>query len=173
LPSKIIRCKVGRSEQQGRIDCPASFPNLTNAVGVAFGSISLAAELTAGTGVAPQSVASKVAVIPATNVIQVNKGDTVQDAVLVETPPGWLGVTTRKAKTGGAMVASVAPNGPAVQAGLKIGDTILELNGTLVTDENLDAEIARLARVLANLGSGESLGRGPLNIYAQINKSLR
>ena len=91
----------------------------------------------------------------------------------METPPGWLGVTTRKAKTGGAMVASVAPNGPAVQAGLKIGDTILELNGTPVTDENLDAEIARLARVLANLGSGESLGRGPLNIYAQINKSLR
>jgi hypothetical protein len=124
----------------------AGFQDWTRDITVSGGSVSLTAELVVGSGAgaAPSVVASKVAVvIPSANVIQTSKGYTVQDAVVVETPSGWIGVTTTKAKTGGAVIASVAPNGPAAQAGLTRGDTIMELNGTPVTDANVDAEVAR------------------------------
>jgi hypothetical protein len=124
----------------------AGFQDWTRDITVSGGSVSLTAELVVGSGAgaAPSVVASKVAVVvPAANVIQTSKGYTVQDAVVVETPPGWMVVTTKKAKTGGAVIASVAPNGPAAQAGLTMGDTIMELNGTPVTDANVDAEVAR------------------------------
>jgi S1-C subfamily serine protease len=37
----------------------------------------------------------------------------------------------------------VVANGPADKAGLKVGDVIVELNGSPIADQDFDAEIAR------------------------------
>jgi S1-C subfamily serine protease len=62
--------------------------------------------------------------------------------VEVETPPGWIGVSTKRSTTGGAIVTAVVPNGPAANAGIKVGDVIQALNGTNVKDEDFEAEIS-------------------------------
>jgi C-terminal processing protease CtpA/Prc len=62
---------------------------------------------------------------------------------VVETPPCWIGVSTKKAKNGGAAISSLVRNGPAAKAGLKVGDVITQVNGTSATDQDFEAEIAR------------------------------
>ncbi len=69
---------------------------------------------------------------------------------------GWLGVQIQSITediadsvglkdTNGALVADVTPNSPALKAGLKTGDAILELNGEAVKDpSDLSKKVARL-----------------------------
>jgi predicted metalloprotease with PDZ domain len=64
-------------------------------------------------------------------------------AIIVETPPGWIGVST-KPTSDGALVVSVFPHGPAAQAGLEVGDVIQGLNGIVVKGPAFDETIARL-----------------------------
>ena len=69
---------------------------------------------------------------------QLEKGKVVRGriAVTVQNVPrdaaADLGVATKL----GALVVSVAPNGPAAKAGVKPGDVIVEFNGKPVTDRN-------------------------------------
>jgi predicted metalloprotease with PDZ domain len=64
-------------------------------------------------------------------------------AVPVETPPGWIGVSTKP--TGdGAVVTSVFSHGPAAQAGLQVGDVIQRLNGLIIRGPDFDESIANL-----------------------------
>lgn len=49
---------------------------------------------------------------------------------------GWLGLETKKAKTGGYHVVAVTPDGPAAQAGFQPGDVLVALNGVKLTSDN-------------------------------------
>jgi hypothetical protein len=62
--------------------------------------------------------------------------------VVVETPPGWIGISSKNSLMG-VVVTAVTTDGPAAKAGLKVGDVINELNGTSVKDEDFEAEIDR------------------------------
>ena len=54
---------------------------------------------------------------------------------------GWIGVSTKSASNG-AVVTALVPDGPAAKAGIRVGDIIQGLNGTIVKNKNFDAEIA-------------------------------
>jgi hypothetical protein len=55
----------------------------------------------------------------------------------VETPPGWIGVETKRAVNGAAVTAIVL-DGPATKAGLIAGDV------EVVKEEDFEVEIASL-----------------------------
>ncbi len=46
----------------------------------------------------------------------------------------WLGVSVRAADDGGALIATVAPAGPAAEAGLEAGDRVTSVGGTDIDD---------------------------------------
>jgi serine protease Do len=69
------------------------------------------------------------------------------------TKRGWLGVTIQPVtndialslglkKTSGALVGSIAPNSPAIKAGIKSGDVILSFNGHEIKESRLLPRIA-------------------------------
>ncbi len=45
---------------------------------------------------------------------------------------GWIGVNTKDDGAGNVVIAKIAPNSPAAQAGLQLGDVISQLNGVAV-----------------------------------------
>ena len=45
---------------------------------------------------------------------------------------GWIGVSTKDDGAGNVVIAKIAPNSPAAQAGLQLGDVINQLNGVAV-----------------------------------------
>lgn len=52
---------------------------------------------------------------------------------------GWLGVDLEKTETGHPQITRVHPGSPAEAAGLKVGDTLLAVNGADYTKENKEA----------------------------------
>jgi hypothetical protein len=59
------------------------------------------------------------------------------------TERGWIGVSTRRASDGGAVIAGLIQEGPAAMAGLKVGDTIMKLNGNQISDdEDFESQIS-------------------------------
>jgi hypothetical protein len=56
---------------------------------------------------------------------------------------GWIGVSAKNG-TGGALVINVTAEGPAAQAGIHVGDTILSLNGRLIKGKDFEMEVAGL-----------------------------
>ena len=66
----------------------------------------------------------------------------IRPAATPQAHSGWIGVSTKKAKTGGAAITALVPTGPADKAGLRVGDIIVDLNGAAITDQDFDAEIA-------------------------------
>ena len=57
---------------------------------------------------------------------------------------GWIGVNTRDDGAGNVVIAKIAPNSPAAQAGLQPGDIISQLNGVPVNSgERFYVDIAR------------------------------
>jgi serine protease Do len=80
---------------------------------------------------------------------------------------GWLGVQIQPVTEDiaeslgldaaqGAIVADVTPDSPALEAGIKTGDTILELNGEAVADPR------DLARKVAMISPGQAV---ELSVY--------
>jgi hypothetical protein len=129
----------------------SGFKNWEREILVTGGNVSLAAELLAGSTIVAdgggKSASASSSSSVATEVPTSRKEWTIQPAQVakvVETPPpGWIGLSTKKAKDGGAAISSVVPYGPAAKSGLRIGDIITELNGTPVTDQDFDAAVAR------------------------------
>jgi hypothetical protein len=130
----------------------AGFQDWVRSVNFTGGAITLAAELAPGSGVPlPANPASpgssrktyKVTGVPAEEHRRVSSQSQNSTAVIVETPPGWIGVLT-KPTDDGALVASVFPHGPAAQAGLQVGDVIQRLNGVIVKGPGFDESIAKL-----------------------------
>jgi hypothetical protein len=57
---------------------------------------------------------------------------------------GWIGVNTKDDGAGNVVIAKIAPNSPAAQAGLQLGDIISQLNGVPVNSgERFYVDIAR------------------------------
>ena len=113
---------------------------------VSGGNVNLAAELVKSSDVpvaAPstKSAATTLLVQESLNPNKINRRENAQSAVSVSTPPGWIGVSTKRANAGGAIITSLVPQGPAAAAGLRVGDTILKLNGNLISDEDLESQI--------------------------------
>jgi hypothetical protein len=124
----------------------SGFTNWEREIAVTSGNISLVADLVPGTVVAegvpqkrnagdPSYTAKAGAIVP--------HGTLKAGPAVVMDAPGWIGVSTRRAKNGGAAIASIVPYGPAAKAGLRVGDVITELNGASVTDQDFDAAIVR------------------------------
>jgi membrane-associated protease RseP (regulator of RpoE activity) len=112
------------------------------------GAITLNAELTQGSNETTSASAngknySVTAVSPNSAENLRSSTQSQNSRVVVEIPPGWIGVNTRHVNDG-ALVTGVTPGGPAVQAGIQVGDIIHGLNGKIVRDESLEAEIAGL-----------------------------
>jgi hypothetical protein len=112
---------------------------------VSGGNVNLAAELIKGADVpvaAPttKSSGSTVMVQQSPTPIQIKTRASVQPAVAISTPPGWIGVSTRKGD--GAVITALVPGGPAADAGLKVGDTIVKLNGNPIGGEDFNSQVS-------------------------------
>jgi hypothetical protein len=104
------------------------FQDWTREMTFPAGTITLSAELVSG----PSSLADRRSA----------KSSQHSASVVVETAPGWIGVATQQATSGGALVTAVFPDGPGARAGLKVGDIIQKLNEAPLKDEDFEAEIA-------------------------------
>jgi S1-C subfamily serine protease len=48
----------------------------------------------------------------------------------------------KKGEGGGAAITTLVPEGPAAAAGLRVGDTIMKLNGNALSDEDFNSQIS-------------------------------
>jgi hypothetical protein len=110
------------------------------------GTITLSAELIAGTGSPTAASTSKQATPPISNVTTVSvrsvEPQRTVDAPTADSPNGWIGISTKHVGGGGVAITSLTTGGPAAQAGLKTGDIITAVNGIPLKDEDFDAKIA-------------------------------
>jgi membrane-associated protease RseP (regulator of RpoE activity) len=124
---------------------------------VSGGNVNLSAELIQGATPPSEPVRKSIAVTANTSggssPIEPDRRAAIQPVAAPQAHPGWIGVSTKKARSGGASITALVPNSPAAKAGLKIGDIIMDLNGASITDQDFDAEIAR-----CELGSRLRLG---------------
>ena len=65
------------------------------------------------------------------------------EPVVARVASGWIGISTKHYPGKGAVVTAVTSDGPAAKAGLKAGDIINSLDGTIVVNEDFGAEIAK------------------------------
>jgi hypothetical protein len=114
---------------------------------VSGGNVNLSAELIPGTTPSSEPARKSVSVTANSSggagPIERDRRGAIQPAATPQPHSGWIGISTKKAKTGGASITAVAPTGPADKAGLRIGDIIMDLNGASITDQDFDADIAR------------------------------
>jgi C-terminal processing protease CtpA/Prc len=96
------------------------------------GTITLSAELISGSS----SLADRTSAKPSQSSV----------SVVVERPPGWIGIATQLAASGGALVTAVFRDGPAERAGLKVSDIIQRLSGTPLKDQDFEGQIARTSQ---------------------------
>ena len=113
---------------------------------VSGGNVNLAAELLKTSDVpvaAPstKSAATTIMVQGSANPAKIGHRENSQSTISVPTEHGWIGVSTKRANARGAMITSLVPQGPAAAAGLRVGDTILKLNGNPISDEDLESQI--------------------------------
>jgi hypothetical protein len=113
---------------------------------VSGGNINLSAELIPGTTPLTEPAKKSVSVTANSSggvgPIERERRGAIQPAATPQAHSGWIGVSTKSAKTGGASITALVPTGPADKAGLRVGDIIMDLNGTSITDQDFDAEIA-------------------------------
>jgi hypothetical protein len=112
------------------------------------GNVNLTAELIKGLDV-PVTSPSQKSVSPALLVVQdsaapvkVHRRENVQSGIEISTPPGWMGVSTKRGDGGGVAITALVPEGPAAVAGLKVGDTIMKLNGNPLGGEDFNSQIS-------------------------------
>jgi PDZ domain/PEGA domain len=127
----------------------SGFQDWEREIVVSGGNVNLSAELIPGAAPSVEPVRKSVAV--ASNVAtkptqaEYTSRTAIQPIAAQQTHPGWIGVTTKRAKGGSTSITKIVANGPADKAGLKVGDIIVALNGTPITDQDFEAEIARCA----------------------------
>jgi hypothetical protein len=114
---------------------------------VSGGNVNLSAELIKGIDVpvvasSTRPSATTAVVQQSVTPIQIKTRPSVQPAVASSTPPGWIGVSTKRADDGGAVITALVPEGPAAVAGLKVGDTIIKLNGNPLGGEDFNSQIS-------------------------------
>src|ERR1700688_1243920 len=114
---------------------------------VSGGNVNLTAELTKGMDVpvvAPSTKPSGTTAVVQQSVtpIQMKTRPTVQPDIAISTPPGWIGVSTKRGDGGGVAITALVPEGPAAVAGLKVGDTIMKLNGNPLGGEDFNSQIS-------------------------------
>jgi PEGA domain/PDZ domain len=114
---------------------------------VSGGNVNLTAELTKGMDVpvvAPSTKPSGTTAVAQQSVtpIQIKTRASVQPAVAISTPPGWIGVSTKRGDGGVVAITALVPEGPAAVAGLKVGDTIMKLNGSPLGGEGFNSQIS-------------------------------
>lgn len=130
----------------------AGFQDWARNMNISGGSITLTAEMIAGAN-QPPSASAPAPMKDSYKVTEVSSATTEgmrassqpqnSTSVVVETPPGWLGVSTRSTEDG-ALIVAVIPGGPAAQAGLQAGDTIQGLNGANVKGTDFEASITKV-----------------------------
>jgi hypothetical protein len=127
----------------------SGFQDWEREIVVSGGNVNLSAELIPGGAPSVEPVRKPVAVASnfasGSTPAEYSRRTTIQPIAAQQTHPGWIGVTTKRAKGGGTSITKIVANGPADKAGLKVGDVIVDLNGTPITDQDFDAEIARCA----------------------------
>jgi hypothetical protein len=123
------------------------FQDWTRQMSFSGGTVTLSAELVAGTG-SPTAVsiskpATVTAIVPAVTAVSVRIVDSKKNvAASADSPQGWIGVSTKHLSSGGVLITAVTAGGPAAQAGLKTGDIVNDVNGIPLKDEDFDAKIA-------------------------------
>lgn len=75
----------------------------------------------------------------------------IRDGKVTESGRAYLGVEVASPLTGGLLVVSVIPGGPAAAAGIERGDRIISVDGQPVAD------VEQLATVLAGLRPGQTI----------------
>jgi hypothetical protein len=121
------------------------FQNWERDLAISGGNITLAAELARGSTIPAAAPSKKTFTVTEVGTNSSGRGQSARQGqnsaqVVVETPPGWIGITTKNSLMG-TVITGVTPDGPAAKAGLKAGDVINELNGTSVKDEDFDGEV--------------------------------
>jgi hypothetical protein len=124
------------------------FQDWTRQMSFSGGTVTLSAELVAGTGSPTADSISKpatvTAVVPGVTAVSVRTVDSKKTvaASAVDSPQGWIGVSAKHLSSGGVLITAVIAGGPGAQAGLKTGDVINGVNGIPLKDEDFDAKIA-------------------------------
>jgi hypothetical protein len=126
----------------------SGFQDWTRQMSFSGGTITLSAELVAGAGSPTPASMSKpataTAAVPAVTKVSVQLVEPKKTVAVpaVDSPQGWIGVSTKHFAAGGALITAVTAGGPGAQAGLKTGDIINDVNGIPLKDEDFDAKIA-------------------------------
>jgi hypothetical protein len=124
------------------------FQDWTRQMSFSGGTVTLSAELVAGTGspmpVATSKPATVTAIVPAVTTVSVRSVEPQKaaNAPAADSRQGWIGISTKHLSSGGVLITAVTAGGPAAQAGLKTGDIINDVNGIPLKDEDFDAKIA-------------------------------
>jgi hypothetical protein len=122
------------------------FQDWTRQTSFSGGTVTLSAELIAGTGSPTAASTSKQAMPPISSITTVSvrsvEPQRIVDPPTADSPNGWIGISTKHVGGGGVAITSLTTGGPAAQAGLKTGDIITAVNGIPLKDEDFDAKIA-------------------------------
>jgi hypothetical protein len=87
----------------------------------------------------------------------------------LQSPIGWLGVSG-KDNNKGALVTDVTMGGPAARAGIRVGDTILEVAGTTIKGKDFEKVVTALkpgTRVPVNYTRGSSVHEVWITVASQ------
>ncbi|PUE48991.1 hypothetical protein B9Z47_05605 [Limnohabitans sp. 2KL-1] len=68
------------------------------------------------------------------NVLKTPLPDLLRTGKRAGPAPSWLGIHSQARSDGGLVILRVAPNSPAEQAGIEVGDTLLALQGQAIAD---------------------------------------
>ena len=107
------------------------FQSWSREIAVSGGAVNLTAELLSGSDITgKQAVVSTVAAIPEkSGALSPEPPKEIQLSGETETKSGWIGVATKDDGTKRVVISKIVEKSAAADAGLQVGDTILELNG--------------------------------------------
>lgn len=124
------------------------FQSWTREMSFSGGTITLSAELVSGAkssmSVSTSNPMTANATVSNATRVSVQSVEPKKTAAVpaVNSPQGWIGISTKHVGNGGVLITAVTAGGPAAQAGLKTGDVINGVNGIPLKDEDFDAKMA-------------------------------